>query len=42
MRIKGRAACCVLALGLFLVAPTSGQAPSKSPVKSITVYKTPT
>ncbi len=42
MRISRFASCCVLALGLFLVAPTLGQAPSKSAAKSITVYKTPT
>ncbi len=42
MRINRFAFCGVLSLSLFMVAPTFGQAPSKSAVKSITVYKTPT
>ena len=42
MRIIHFASCCVFAVSLFLAAPASSQAPSKSAVKSITVYKTPT
>lgn len=33
---------CMLALTVFVVSPAFGQAPAKSALKSITVYKTPT
>jgi hypothetical protein len=42
MRIIRSASYCLFALSLFLAASASSQAPSKSAVKSITVYKTPT
>ena len=42
MGIKRFAGFCVLALTMFMVSPAFGQAPAKSALKSITVYKTPT
>ena len=42
MRINRFASFCILALTVFMVSPAFGQAPVKSGLKSITVYKTPT
>jgi hypothetical protein len=42
MRINRFVSFWVITLSLALAGPAFGQAPSKSAVKSITVYKTPT
>ena len=42
MQIFRFGACYIIALSWFVAAPTFGQGPAKAPVKSITVYKTPT